>query len=194
MCHLTVDYEEEICHKIYDLTIKLIQDESQGHHVTSTSGFIHLENLNILLSVRELGESYLIPESVINDICSNEESYSYFTVISYLFYIKDATCYSNIRDKLIKYLRSQFSDLSDITTNSEKAHLLLDVLSCPYIPSRFRKQWIKAISKKIHISPPLNDTDANSITTQMIGNTWQINWAEIDLLNSLEKKELKRAY
>lgn len=189
-----VDYEEEICHKIYDLTIKLIQDESQGHHVTPASGFIHLENLNILLSVCELGESYLIPESVINDICSNEESYSYFTVISYLFYIKDASCYSNIRDKLIKYLRSQFSDLSDITTNSEKAHLLLDVLSCPYIPSKYRKQWIKAISKKIHISSSLNDADANNITTQMIGSSWQINWAEIDLLNSLEKKELKRAY
>lgn len=189
-----VDYEEEICHKIYDLTVKLIQDESQGHHVTPASGFIHLENLNILLSVRELGESYLIPESVINDICSNEESYSYFTVISYLFYIRDASCYSNIRDKLIKYLRSQFSDLSDITTNSEKAHLLLDVLSCPYIPSRFRKQWIKAVAKKIHIFPLINDTDANSITTQMIENTWQINWSEIDLLNSLEKKELKRAY
>lgn len=189
-----VDYEEEMCHKIYDLTIKLIQDESQGHHVTLASGFIHLENLNILLSVRELGESYLIPESVINAICSNEESYSYFTVISYLFYIRDASCYSNIRDRLIKYLRSQFSDLSDITTNSEKAHLLLDVLSCPYIPSRFRKQWIKAVSKKIHIFPLINDTDANSIATQMIENTWQINWADIDLLNSLEKKELKRAY
>lgn len=189
-----VEYEEEICHKIYDLTVKLIQDESQRHHISSTSGFIHLENLNILLSVRELGESYLIPESVINDICSNEESYSYFTVISYLFYIKDASCYSNIRNKLIKYLRSQFSDLNDITTNSEKAHLLLDVLSCPYIPSKFRKQWIKAIAKKIHVFPLLNDTDANSIITHMTENTWQINWSEIDLLNSLEKKELKRAY
>ena len=76
----------------------------------------------------------------------------------------------------------------------EKAHLLLDVLSCPYIPSKFRKQWIKAIARNIHVTPPKNDTEANIIIDHMTENTWQINWSEIDLLNSLEKKELKRAY
>ena len=39
-----------------------------------------------------------------------------------------------------------------------------------------------------------DDTEANIIIDHMTENTWQINWSEIDLLNSLEKKELKRAY
>ena len=189
-----IDHEEEICHKIYNLTIKLLLDESQRQRIEPISGFINLEYINILLSVRELGEDYLIPESVISKIFSNEDSYSYFSVISCLFYIKESRCYNNIRALLIKYIRLQLSDLSDITINSEKAHLLLDVLSCPYIPEKYRKQWVKNIAKKIQLSPLPNDAEAENIINHMAENTWQINWSEIDLLNSLEKKELKRAY
>ena len=189
-----VDYEEEICHKVYDLTIKLLLDESQGKRFDPISGFINLEYINVLLAIRELGESYLIPESVINEVFSNKNFYSYFTVISCLFYIKDAPCYENIRALLIKYIRLQLSDLSDITFNSEKVHLLLDVLSCPYIPSKYRIQWLKSVAQKIHFLSSINNTQANNIINHLTLNTWQINWSEVDLLNSLEKKELKQAY
>lgn len=187
------EHEEEIFHKIYDLTIKLLLDESQRQRSDPIEGFVHLEYINILLAVRELGASYLIPESVINEIFPTTGNFSYFTVISCLFYIKDANGYENIRNNLIKYLRLQFLDLNDIATSSEKAHLLLDILSCPYIPSKFRKKWVKAVAQKIN-TPLLNDTETDIIVNRMTEETWQINWSEIDLLNSLEKKELKQAY
>ncbi|EPK2487299.1 hypothetical protein JH843_003922, partial [Acinetobacter baumannii] len=99
----------------------------------------------------------------------------------------------NIRNTLNIYLNKQFEDLSDIATCSEKIHLLLDVLSCPYIALKLRKKWLKALGRKIGVSS-MSEADINKNLASLAQGYWQINWSDVDLLNSLEKKELKRAY
>ena len=186
-------HEEEICHKIYDLTNQLLLDESQRQKSNPVEGFIHLEYINVLLAVRELDEPYLVSESIIEGIFPKNNSFSYFTVVSCLFYIRNADGYDNIRQRLIKYLSHQFSDLNDILTNSEKAHLFLDMLNCPYLPIKERRKWVKGISKTV-LRTSINNTQSEEILNQMRNEYWQTNWSDIDLLNSLEKKELKQAY
>lgn len=186
-------HEEEICHKIYDLTNQLLLDESQRQKSNPIEGFIHLEYINVLLAVQELGEPYLISESIIEGIFPKSNNFSYFTVVSCLFYIRNSDGYDNIRLRLIVYLRQQFSNLNDILTNSEKAHLFLDIINCPYLPIKERKKWVKEISKTI-LHTTINNTESEVILNQMENEYWHTNWSDIDLLNSLEKKELKQAY
>ena len=67
------------------------------------------------------------------------------------------------------------------------------MLNCPYLPIKERRKWVKEISKTVlHIS--INNTQSEEILNQMRNEYWQTNWFDIDLLNSLEKKELKQAY
>ncbi|WP_283738577.1 antiviral reverse transcriptase Drt3b [Alcaligenes faecalis] len=186
-------HEEEISHKIYDLTSQLLLNESQRQRATPVQGFVHLEFINILLAARELGDPYLISESIIEGIFSKTDDFSYFTATSCLFYIRDAEGYRRIRKNLNNYLRRQFLDLSDISTSSEKTHLLFDMLGCPYIPIKLRKKWIKAVATIIGIAA-MTPVEIGDIADRMSGEHWQINWSDVDLLNSLEKKELKQAY
>lgn len=186
-------HEDEVSHKIYDLTCQLLLNESQRQRSTPIQGFVNLEFINVLLAARELGEPYLIPESVIEGIFPGADEFSYFTATSCLFYIRDSEGYDRIRKSLIAYLRRELLDLKDIFISSEKAHLLFDALGCPYIPSELRKKWMNAIAKKIGLNT-LDDVQAEELAQKMTTSYWQVNWADVDLLNSLEKKELKQAY
>ncbi|WP_407501271.1 antiviral reverse transcriptase Drt3b [Acinetobacter baumannii] len=186
-------HEDEVCHKIYELTSQLLLDESQSQKINPVEGFVHLEFINILIATRELGSQYLIPESIIEGIFPKTKDLSYFSVTSCLFYIRDAEGFDNIRNTLNIYLNKKFEDLSDIATCSEKIHLLLDVLSCPYIALKLRKKWLKALGRKIGVSS-MSEVDINKNLASLAQGYWQINWSDVDLLNSLEKKELKRAY
>ncbi|MDC5087534.1 RNA-directed DNA polymerase, partial [Acinetobacter baumannii] len=186
-------HEDEICHKIYELTSQLLLDESQSQKTNPVEGFVHLEFINILIATRELGSQYLIPESIIEGIFPKTKDLSYFSVTSCLFYIREAEGFDNIRNSLNTYLSKQFENLSDIATCSEKLHLLLDVLSCPYIAIKLRKKWLKALARRIGVST-MSEVEINKNLASLAQGYWQINWSDVDLLNSLEKKELKRAY
>jgi len=188
-----ISHDDEISHKIYDLTCQLLLDESQRQRAATIQGFVHLEFINVLLAARELGDPYLIPESIIEGIFSQRGEFSYFTATTCLFYVRNAHGYDRIRKSLINYLRREFLDLSNISTSSEKAHLLLDMLGCPYIPLKDRKKWINAIAKRTGTGS-LSPVEVGNIAIDMCKTNWQINWSDIDLLNSLEKKELKQAY
>ena len=152
-----------------------------------------MESLNILLAIRELGDNYLLPEKTIVDLFIEGRELSYFTIVSCLFYIKDEPRYDDLRGRLIEAVIQKLNDLSDIFMNSEKAYLFLDMLSCPFMPNQNKTKWLKALHKNLTIPLPPK-TQLASFIANANSENWQVNWADVDLLNSLEKKELKQAY
>lgn len=186
-------YEHEIANKIYELSHSLLRTECQRSQTAVVDGFIHMEYLNILLAARELGDDHLLPEQLINDLFIKDKELTYFTINSCLFYIRDNKEYSAIRASIISAVRGALKDIKKIFSSSEKAHLLLDAVGCPYIPIKVRISWIKTLAKLLGL-PPLNTASANAVAVQVASEHWQVNWADVDLLNSLEKKELKQAY
>ena len=187
------NYEEEVSHKLYELILNLLVDECRRLRKNTVSGFVHLEFLNILLAARELGSDFLIPESIILDLFVKDKKLTYFTISSCLFYIKDDAQYNAVRKMILTSVKKQLSNMSDIFISSEKAHLLLDLIGCPYVPKKNRQQWIKAICLRLEL-PALDPIGLGDVTEQLSKEHWQVNWADVDLLNSLEKKELKQAY
>lgn len=185
--------QEDISHKLYELITSLFIDECHNQKSVKVAGFIHLEFLNILLAARELGEDYLIPEEIIRNLFIENNNLTYFTISSCLFYIRDEPRYEKTRKELIAKIKEKLSNLNHIFVDSEKAHIFLDAIGCPYIPKKIRQNWIRAMSQRLGLGT-LSQDEVTALAEETKALHWQVNWADIDLLNSLEKKELKRAY
>jgi len=182
-----------ISQRIYDLTITLLADECAKPDAEGVNGFIRLECLNIVLAIRELGVNYLLPEAVIDELFVKTRKISYFTIVSCLFYIKDDHRYSKLRTKVLASIAEQLSDLSDVLVNTEKAYLLLDMFSCPFVKDKQKRDWSKALHTLLS-KPAPTTLQWNAFLVGSAQGHWQVNWNDVDLLNSLEKKELKQAY
>lgn len=171
----------------------MLTEHSIKHHGAGIEGFVHLECLNLVLALRELGEHYLLPEVLLEKLFVNDRKLTYFTVISCLFYIQETGGYDRLRKKLVSEIASQLRDISDIFENGEKTHLFLDALSCPYIAAADKIKWISALCKLIEMPAPTN-AELTAFAANATQYQWHIDWIDVDLLNSLEKKELKQAY
>ncbi|MDP5239117.1 antiviral reverse transcriptase Drt3b [Uliginosibacterium sp. 31-16] len=187
------EHSATIAQRIYDLSAELLLEQCGVKHAEGIDGFVHLEYLNVVLAIRELGAEHLLPPEVINDLFIQGKQLSYFTIVSCLFYVRDESRYKDIRKALLKAACMKLNDLSDILMDSEKAYLFLDLLSCPYVDDAQKSAWTKSLYRTLQKAQP------NTASLQaFLGSTGQsralIDWADVDLLNSLEKKELKQAY
>lgn len=171
----------------------MLADECSKPDAEGVDGFIRLESLNIVLAMRELGDHYLLPETIIDELFVNGRDMSYFTMVSCLFYIKSDLRYSKLRLRVVAAISEKLRDLSDVLVNSEKAYLLLDMFSCPFITDKKKKDWSKALHALLSKPAPTTVQWTAFLTNSAQGH-WQVNWNDVDLLNSLEKKELKQAY
>ncbi len=187
------DYAATVVQRIYDLASSLLLGQLSVKHAEGIDGFVHLEYLNVLLAIRELGPEHLLPPEVINELFVKDRPLSYFTIVSCLFYVRDVQKYEGIRRTLLRAAREKLSDLTDIATSSEKTYLLLDLLSCPFVADSQKIAWTKGLFKVLEMAQP-SSADLRSFLTAMGQTYTQIDWACVDLLNSLEKKELKQAY
>lgn len=183
-------HEHTIKQKIFELSLELLSGDIAALQA-GVDKFVLLEAINVLLATRDLGPDYLMPESIINGLCSADASY--FHLVSYLFYIKDDVRYNALRRKVIEGIDSTLSQLNDIYMNSERACLLLDSLSCRFIPEKQKKKWLVRFFAAISLPRPTT-AEIDAFFLEASGRHWFVNWDEIDLLSALEKKELKRAY
>jgi hypothetical protein len=185
-------YEHTIKQQIFDLTETLLSNEGD-RQPTMVEGFVHLEALNVILAARELGEHYLLPESIIGSLFRHPGDFSYFAVISCLFYIRDSPEYKGVRRKLIQAIDRGLGNLSEAPRDAETICLFLDVLACPYILPAKKIRWVSQLFHHLELPAP-SARDVGELLQVASARPWFVNWGELDLLNSLEKKELKRAY
>lgn len=189
LCH----HLSTVSQRIYELSSTLLLDQCGKPHGEGVDGFIHLECLNIMLAVRELGDKYLLPENVLDALFIKGRNLNYFTIVSCLFYMRDHAQYERVRKGVLNQVEEKLSKLSDILIDAEKAYLFLDMLSCPFVQVHTKTTWIKDMYAVLQKAAPTTHEFAAFFHTAATTH-WQVDWADVDLLNSLEKKELKRAY
>lgn len=189
--HLRVHFST-IAQRIYELTEVMLEGRKLQSD-NSIQGFLPLEVLNVVLAARELGNEFLMPEKMVKKFFCDASKNSCFSIVSCLFYIQDEVRYSEIKKHIIAAATSMLDNFDDIRSTSEKAYLLLDLLSCPFIPEKSKRNWLKAACGALGIATPTN-AEANASLKAALTLHSSVNWSEVDLLNTLEKKELKRAY
>jgi len=68
---------------------------------------------------------------------------------------------------------------------------LLDLIACPYLDFSVRQQLLLALTANLSA---FGSFDSVGLVQEIQANPWFVNWAQIDLLNHLRKKELSAVY
>jgi hypothetical protein len=184
---------ETIKQRMYELGVELFEVGIFSKN-SKLENLIRLESVNILLALSESGASYLLPPDLVSRVFLGSDRFSYFDIISCLFYIRDFPQYSELKKLVIEQIENHFSDLSEIEVHSELACLFLDVISCPYIEERRKAKWVQRYAALCSPLAIPSNFDIHKFVGTCANRPWFVNWNEIDLLNALERKELKRAY
>ena len=166
-------------------------DSDTFHKRADVDNFISLEVLNVILSLSDFGDSYLLPSHVVEKVFG--EDGSYFNIVSCLFYIKNHNQYSITKEKMLKILDARLQGMSKILSSAEQACLLLDVLTCPYVDRKRKSKYIRRLCSSVQVQEP-GQQEINSFISSYASEYWFVNWKEVDLLNALERKELRQVY
>ncbi|CAE6869934.1 hypothetical protein R69927_03282 [Paraburkholderia domus] len=183
-------FSSTIKQKIFELTVELLSGDIAALQ-SEVDGFIFLEAVNVLLAIRDLGDDYLLPAKIMTNLFHGKSSY--YHLVSCLFYVRDKPEYEVIRKDIISRIDTVLTDLGDISIDTEKACLFLDVLACRFISKTQKAKWIRLFYKGAgEAAPPPNEIEA--FCAEANDRYWFVNWDEVDLLSALEKKELRHGY
>lgn len=183
-------YQHTVKQKAFDLTLSLL-DSGLLHKRADVENFVSLEVINVILALSDFGSSHLLPASVVTRIFG--QGISYFDLMSCLFYIKDYPEYEDLRRSTIRKIDAKLQDLSDIKSDTEKVCLLLDSLTCPYIDAKRKRKYLQRACTALSLPKP-GIPEFRDFLASYATEYWFINWNEVDLLNALERKELRQAY
>ena len=175
---------------IFSCVVKLLE-ESRPAGSVAIEEFVELEAINVVLAAAELGNDLLMPPHLIERVFLAEATPTYFSMVSCLFYIQDHPQFSELKDKIVKEIGGRLANASAIQTDSETAHLFLDAISCPFISNEKRNWWLRSALK--NFGDETTKAEAQKFLDSQISG-WSSCWHQVDLLNVLEKKELKSAY
>lgn len=155
--------------------------------------YISIEKVNLILAATFFGDNYLIDNSFFNEIL-HKKKLDYFTIISLLFYFRNRNSFQKLKGivetKIIELLCSDMNLLQ----SSEKAHLFLDVMSCPFVSVKTRRFIYKKYLKCFEPKKQRTHSEVENDLRCLLKCYWFVKWDELDLLKMIEKKELKESY
>lgn len=157
------------------------------------NNFLSIERINMLILLSNLGDEYLPKTVNLESIITPTTKMNYFSIVSFLYIIKNNVRYKNIKKIIEIKINSFFSNTnSDIEKNSELAHLALDILSCPFVSMELRKNIYKKVLS--HLAIPKTTIQIDNEYNEFLKIYWFIKWKDLNLINLLERKELKSSY
>jgi hypothetical protein len=170
----------------------LVQDAVKNPSLLSVAmtECVPIEMLNIILGSTELPQAYRTNVFDITERVLHDENVDYFSVVSLLFYFgaSDAKFTADLEAKL----RRSFLPKAMPVRTSQDAHMLLDLIACPYLSKPFKRECAESLFKGLGLSANL--LYSNLFLNELERNPWFVDWRQIDLLNHLRKKELRPVY
>jgi len=159
---------------------------------------IPIEFLNIIISLEAFGSDGRVEHKMLENLKSEDKNMTYFDIITSLFIFKSDSKFDNQRNEVFSHAKKILIEDKKFFLKSDKVHLLLDVLACPYIELQERATLLEEIwpTLKEHGSQLQKITRAKSrsLVKEIEGQFWFVKWGDIDLLNLIEKKELSAVY
>ena len=111
-----------------------------------------------------------------------------------MYYFKSHNDYAYLVKQLENIIATKFESGLDLHKNSENAHLVLDLLSCPYVSLNFRIDLLKTFYSEYFQCSSLSTEELEQDIRLLSQTYWFVKWENFDLLNQLERKELKSVY
>ncbi|OYY75726.1 MAG: hypothetical protein B7Y43_18375 [Sphingomonas sp. 28-62-20] len=160
---------------------------------SKASGCVPLEAINILLVLGEVGKEDAIAYKALRDFCGPTENLDYFEIVSYLFCLKGAAIFNGLRDDLFDRASSLLLEGRDLAVDSQRAHLALDILACPYVDASLRASLFIKLRKQMSL-PVISLANAKIAVASFEAQPWFVRWGDANLLQMIRKKELSAVY
>lgn len=177
---------------------KLINDIESVNYGENDNGlfvddFISIEKVNLILSTTFFGDNFLVSNKIF-DMILHKKKLDYFTIVSLLFYFRNRSSFQEFKNIIEEKIKISLMKDMELLQSSEKAHLFLDIMSCPFVSIKTRrclyKKYLKIYEPKLNRSI----SDINEDLRSLLEIFWFVKWDELDLLKMIEKKELKESY
>jgi hypothetical protein len=170
--------------------IQGIVDDPQ-HINPKMSGWVPVESWNIVLAGAALSEPFAINVDRLARRALKVGSIDYFSLVCLSFYYggKDA----GFTDRLERRIVDSLLPTAMPTKNAHDAHAMLDFVACPHIHQNLRVKLLEALQSALQL-PAGTPAEQSACIQEIEANPWFVNWAEIDLLSHLRKKELSAIY
>jgi len=170
--------------------------------------FLPVEFSNLLCVSKNICPHHLLPESMlmhifkIDDMERNsevyleiEESCDYFQIIAALYYIGNNERYSKIRKKIIGIVHERLKNgMKSFRVDARITYLLLDCMSCPYIPNKTKEEWNNLFYTHTGVKSALSGTSKAAVFDLLTTNSWFVTWDSLELWNILCRKEILFGY
>ncbi|MCQ8240484.1 antiviral reverse transcriptase Drt3b [Rhizosaccharibacter radicis] len=154
---------------------------------------VPLEVLNVLVPMREIVSDEPLVDDLIEAEARSYDSFDYFEVVSFLFMSGGRVRHRDMIAKLFARAKSVVDESLGPRTDSDAAHLCLDLLACPFLSLEKRASWFNSLRSKCGISQ-ISRLEAQLAVAAMQNHPWFVRWDQVDLLRLLKKKELSPIY
>ncbi|HHR6391373.1 TPA: antiviral reverse transcriptase Drt3b [Providencia alcalifaciens] len=177
-----------ISNNINSMSLLEFDDENENR-----DGYLSIERVNMLILLSYLGDKYLPKKRYLMSIVNNKKNLDYFSIVSFLFVIKNNPDFFELKEIIESKIKDIFNNKKNkISKYSEKTHLMLDVLSCPYVSLNLREYVYEQVISELNIVR--NAQQITSDCLEFLNIYWFVKWEKLDLVNLLERKELKSHY
>ena len=177
----------------------MLMSASEIKKLTNKEDVVPVELLNIIVVLGDLTNDTNIEFLVVEKFFPKRKGgYRYFEIICGLYIAKNNPDLHYFKVELINSASHLILEDDNLPYSSECIHLLLDVLSCPYVPKDSKidlltKAW-PALKKVDAGLINLDNSKATSIVNECETMDWFVNWDGINLLNLIQKKQLSAVY
>lgn len=197
---ISTDNRNRVYKKILDESTLIIKKNS-------ISEYSQIETLYLLTVIRELGKEFRIPETILEKFIGYDKNekeipnyhLNYFSIVVLLYYLGHSTKYKNIRFSLITYIENYIKSfpVEKRSKCSELTHLILDLLSCPYVTIYDKRRFFviyKDSKRYTNIKEDFETVDKILIFQKKYIKYWFTKWERFNLVKELEYKKSQEVY
>jgi len=189
---------------------KILDESSFILKKNSLNEYAQVESLYLLTLLRDLGKEYRLPEEILikflnaSEVNNSEKitiknnTLNYFSIVVLFYYIGHSQKYKKVKEALIAYTFNYIREYPNEKRgkSSEMAHLILDLLACPYLEFRIKTKlliyyrddkYFSQIKKTISDSKKLLKFHKNH-------KYWFTKWERFNLAKELENKKSQEVY
>jgi len=154
---------------------------------------VPVEVINVALALAAHDDGEYLSEKFMKENLFKEDRLEYFATVSLIFFARDKAQYARLIQKLEAKIRGKLNSSFDIRSNSHDAHLMLDIVCCPFIDKSLRMDVVKYLWSQFGFGG-IGAKRLKAIVNEMEREPWFVKWSGIDLLNMIKRKELSHVY
>lgn len=157
------------------------------------SGYVPVQLLNIVSVLCDSKDAnYRLNHEVVENIFKELEEDNYFVVVTALFCSAKDSRLAGMREGFLKSAVRRFADACEFSKlRADDACLLLDLLSMPDLDIRKKRGMMR---RAFGISQRTLNADIEACIKEICESEMFASWNRIDLMHSLEKKQLLARY